>query len=613
MCGIIGILSKSNVSERLVLGLRSMEYRGYDSAGIATLYNGKTIDRRRAEGKLVNLQNELVRTPLNGCAGIGHTRWATHGAPTVENAHPHATERVAVVHNGIIENFRELRERLSAKGHKLVTETDTETIVHLITDYMDQGMSPREAAAAALNELHGAFALAIIFEGENDLLIGARRGSPLVLGYGIDENKGCEMYLGSDAIALSHLTNKIAYLEEGDRVEINKASAIIYDEDGVIVNREIHEVSAGSGTIDKGNYNHFMMKEIYEQPTVVGQTLGTLIDPLLGKVKLPSMPFDLASIDRITIIACGTSFYAAMVMKYWMERLSRINVEIDIASEFRYREPVMPNGGLAIFISQSGETADTLAALKYAKSQKQHILSILNVAKSSMERESDLVLHTHAGPEVGVASTKAFTCQLAVLACFAIAHAKARGSIDSKEESRLCVALSEVPARMAEVLNHDEEIQAMALEVAKARDVIYLGRGLEYPIAMEGALKLKEISYIHAEGYAAGEMKHGPMALIDKDVPIIVIAPTGRLYEKTVSNMQEVIARKGQVYFFTDVKGAKIDGGSAIATVGLPMLDEFVTPLLYSIPVQLLSYHVAVAKGTDVDQPRNLAKSVTVE
>ena len=613
MCGIIGIISDYDVADRVVDGLRRLEYRGYDSAGVATIYNGENIGRRRAKGKLVNLEGELEAIPLPGLVGIGHTRWATHGEPTVDNAHPHASEKVAVVHNGIIENFRELRTKLSAKGHSFDTETDTETIVHLITDFMDQGMSPKDAAKAALDELEGAFALAIIYDGEADLMIGARRGSPLVLGYGTGEREGVEMYLGSDAIALSHLTNKIAYLDEGDRVEITKTSAQVYDENGAEVDREIHTVDAASGSIDKGNYNHFMMKEIYEQPMVVGQTLGTLIDPLKGHVELGEMPFDLASIERVTIIACGTSYYAAMVAKYWMEQVGRINVDVDIASEFRYREPVMPKGGLSVFISQSGETADTLAALRYAKSQDQHILSILNVAQSSMERESDVVLHTHAGPEVGVASTKAFTCQLAVLACFAIAHAKARNTIDAAEENRLCVALSEVPARMADVLNHDEAIQEMADEVAKAQDVIYLGRGLEYPIAMEGALKLKEISYIHAEGYAAGEMKHGPIALIDQNVPIIVIAPSGRLYEKTVSNMQEVIARKGQVYFFTDIEGAKTDGEAAIATVALPMLDEFVTPLLHAIPVQLLSYHVAVAKGTDVDQPRNLAKSVTVE
>lgn len=608
MCGIIGIIGQGDAPSRILDGLRRLEYRGYDSAGIATLPQGKAIERRRAQGKLHNLDKLMQERPLTGSIGIGHTRWATHGAPTLKNAHPHKTERVAVVHNGIIENFRELRETLTAKGHSLETETDTEVIVHLITDYLDQGNSPREAAAAALKELRGAFALAIIFEGENDLMIGARRGTPLVLGYGDDE-----MYLGSDAIALSHLTNRICYLEEGDRVELTHNSAIVFDETGKEIIRPISIASAASGMIDKGNYRHFMMKEIYEQPAVVGQTLGTLIDPLKGRVELPNMPFDLSSVDRVTIIACGTSFYAGQVTKYWLEQIARINVEVDVASEFRYREAVMPENGLAIFISQSGETADTLAALRYARSQGQHILSILNVPQSSMERESDMVLHTHAGPEVGVASTKAFTCQLSVLACLSIAIAKARGKIDQREESRLCRALAEVPARMADVLNHDDDIKAISQIVAKAQDVLYLGRGAEFPIAMEGALKLKEISYIHAEGYAAGEMKHGPIALIDENVPIIVIAPSSRLYEKTVSNMQEVIARKGQVIFITDIKGAEADGQDAVATIALPMLDEFVTPLLYAIPVQLLSYHVAVAKGTDVDQPRNLAKSVTVE
>ncbi|PCI43219.1 MAG: glutamine--fructose-6-phosphate transaminase (isomerizing) [Alphaproteobacteria bacterium] len=605
---MIGLIGNKPVTSRILEGLRNLEYRGYDSAGIATLCDGEKLARRRAEGKLVNLEKALQQEALPGDIGIGHTRWATHGAPTVANAHPHKTEKVAVVHNGIIENFRELRESLTAKGHILETETDTEVIVHLITDFLDQGLGAREAAAAALKHLEGAFALAIIFEGEDDLLIGARKGSPLVMGYGDGE-----MYLGSDAIALSHLSNRITYLEEGDRVELTRTSARIFDMDNRQVIRQVTVVSAMGGMIDKGNYRHFMMKEIQEQPTVVGQTLGTLIDPIHGTVKLPEMPFDLAQIERVTIIACGTSFYAGQVAKYWLEQKARINVEVDVASEFRYREAVMPKNGLAIFISQSGETADTLAALRYARSQGQHILSILNVPQSSMARESDIVLHTHAGPEIGVASTKAFTCQLAVLACFAIAVAKARGKIDAAEEARLCVALTEVPARMAEVLNHEDAIKAIANEVAKARDVIYLARGLEFPIAMEGALKLKEISYIHAEGYAGGEMKHGPIALIDEHVPIIVIAPSGRLYEKIISNMQVVIARKGKVIFITDEKGAKSDGQDAIATISLPMLDEFVTPLLYSIPVQLLAYHVAVVKGTDVDQPRNLAKSVTVE
>ncbi|MFC7049372.1 glutamine--fructose-6-phosphate transaminase (isomerizing) [Emcibacter nanhaiensis] len=608
MCGIIGIIGKEEVTPRILDGLRRLEYRGYDSAGIATLFDGKSIDRRRAEGKLKNLEARLADAPLPGVIGIGHTRWATHGAPTEVNAHPHATPRVAAVHNGIIENFRELREELTAEGHVFETETDTETIVHLITSMLDKGMAPRDAAKAAIERLEGAFGLAIIFDGEDDLMIGARRGSPLVVGYGDGE-----MYLGSDAIALSDLSNRIVYLEEGDRVELTRESARIYDETGKEVIRPVTIASVSGGMIDKGNYRHFMLKEIYEQPTVVGQTIATMVDPLHGTTTLPEFPFDLAAIERVTIIACGTSFYAGMVAKYWLEQMARINVEVDIASEFRYREAVMPPGGLAIFISQSGETADTLAALRYAKSQGQHILTIVNVPQSSMERESDIVLQTHAGPEVGVASTKAFTCQLSVLACLSIAVAKARGKIDHAEEERLVNALTEVPARMAEVLNHDEAIEALADDMSKARDVIYLGRGPEYPIAMEGALKLKEISYIHAEGYAAGEMKHGPIALIDELVPIIVIAPTGRLFEKTVSNMQEVIARKGRVIFITDEEGSQANGHDAEATIALPMLDEFVTPLLYAIPVQLLSYHVAVAKGTDVDQPRNLAKSVTVE
>ncbi|WP_417623543.1 glutamine--fructose-6-phosphate transaminase (isomerizing) [Paremcibacter congregatus] len=608
MCGIIGIVGKEDVTHRILDGLRRLEYRGYDSAGIATLVDGKTLDRRRAEGKLINLENVLRDNALPGKTGIGHTRWATHGAPTVGNAHPHTTEKVAVVHNGIIENFRDLRQELTAKGHVMETETDTEVIVHLITDFIGEGLDARGAAAAAIKRLHGAFSLAIIFEGDNGLMIGARKGTPLVMGHGDGE-----MYLGSDAIALAQLTTKITYLDEGDRVELTHDTARIFDVDDREIIRPMNIVSAASGMIDKGNHRHFMMKEIHEQPAVVGQTLGTMIDPIQGHVTLPDMPFDLAKVDRVTIIACGTSYYAGQVAKYWLEQMARINVEVDVASEFRYREAVMPEGGLAVFISQSGETADTLAALRYAKSQGQHILSILNVPQSSMERESDVVLHTHAGPEVGVASTKAFTCQLSVLACLSIAIAKARGKIDDKEEARLCIALTEAPARMADVLNHEEAIKTLADDVAKARDVIYLARGLEYPIAMEGALKLKEISYIHAEGYAAGEMKHGPIALIDEDVPIIVIAPSGRLYEKTVSNMQEVIARKGQVIFITDEKGAASDGQDAVATIALPMLDEFVTPILYSIPVQMLAYYVAVAKGTDVDQPRNLAKSVTVE
>ena len=608
MCGIVGIISNSDVADRIVDCLERLEYRGYDGSGLATINPNLKLNRRRAKGKLANLKNEIISNPIFGNIGIGHTRWATHGKPTVVNAHPHISEKVAVVHNGIIENFQSLRNKLIAKGHIFNTDTDTETVVHLITDYIDAGLSHQRAAKEAIMELEGAFALAIIFEGEENLMIGARQGSPLVLGYGDGE-----MYLGSDAVSISNLTNKVVYLEEGDRVELTNNSAKIFNKDFALVERKIITVDPEVTSKDKGNFNHYMMKEIYDQPTVVGQTLGKLINPLKGSVNLGALPFNLAEVTRITIIACGTSFYAAMVAKYWLEKIGRINVDVDIASEFRYREPVMVSGGLSIFISQSGETADTLAALKYAKNQGQSILSIINTIQSSMERESDYVLRTQAGLEVGVASTKSFTCQLAVLACFSIAYAKICSKISDVEESRLCNALLEVPARMVDVLSHDSKIKSMAIKIAEARDVIYLGRGLEYPIALEGALKLKEISYIHAEGYAAGEMKHGPIALIDHKVPIIVIAPSNRLYEKTLSNMQEVIARNGQVYFFTDAEGFKKDGDLAIETIAMPNLDEFVTPILYAIPVQLLSYHTAVAKGTDVDQPRNLAKSVTVE
>ena len=608
MCGIVGIISNSNVADRIVDCLERLEYRGYDGSGLATINPNLKLNRLRAKGKLANLKNEIISNPIFGNIGIGHTRWATHGKPTVVNAHPHISEKVAVVHNGIIENFQFLRNKLIAKGHIFNTDTDTETVVHLITDYIDAGLSHQRAAKEAIMELEGAFALAIIFEGEENLMIGARQGSPLVLGYGDGE-----MYLGSDAASISSLTNKVIYLEEGDRVELTNNSAKIFNKDFALVERKIITVDPEVTSKDKGNFNHYMMKEIYDQPTVVGQTLGKLINPLKGSVDLGALPFNLAEVTRITIIACGTSFYAAMVAKYWLEKIGRINVDVDIASEFRYREPVMVSGGLSIFISQSGETADTLAALKYAKNQGQSILSIINTIQSSMERESDYVLRTQAGLEVGVASTKSFTCQLAVLACFSIAYAKICSKISDVEESRLCNALLEVPARMVDVLSHDSKIKSMAIKIAEARDVIYLGRGLEYPIALEGALKLKEISYIHAEGYAAGEMKHGPIALIDHKVPIIVIAPSNRLYEKTLSNMQEVIARNGQVYFFTDAEGFKKDGDLAIETIAMPNLDEFVTPILYAIPVQLLSYHTAVAKGTDVDQPRNLAKSVTVE
>ena len=608
MCGIVGIVSNRDVTERIIGCLEDLEYRGYDGAGIATITTSLDLSRRRARGKLINLKNEIVTNPISGNIGIGHTRWATHGKPSVINAHPHLSDKVAVVHNGIIENFQYLRHKLINKGHVFNTDTDTETIVHLITDYINSGLCPKAASREAINELEGAFALAIIFEGEENLMIGARQGSPLVLGYGTGE-----MFLGSDAISISSLTNKLVYLEEGDRVEITNNSSKILDYKAVAVVREIITIDKQLSTKDKGAFNHYMIKEIYDQPAVVGQTLRSLINPVKGCVELGNLPFNLTEVTRVTIVACGTSFYAAMVAKYWFEKIARVTVDVDIASEFRYREPVIIPGGLSIFISQSGETADTLAALKYAKNHGQSILSIINTVQSSMERESDFVLHTHAGPEIGVASTKSFTCQLAVLACVVISYARLCGKIDDIKEESLCNALLEVPGAMVNVLSQNDKIKKMALKIAEARDVIYLGRGLEYPIAMEGALKLKEISYIHAEGYAAGEMKHGPIALVDHKVPIIVIAPTNKLYEKTVSNMHEVIARNGQVYFFTDQKGLNKDGESAIETIALPDMDEFVTPILYALPVQLLSYHVAVAKGTDVDQPRNLAKSVTVE
>ncbi len=607
MCGIIGIIGKAAASPLLVGGLKRLEYRGYDSAGIATL-NGEAIERRRAEGKLSNLEALLKTDPVSGRTGIGHTRWATHGAPSKNNAHPHATDRVAVVHNGIIENFLELREELAEKGCVLESETDTEVIVHLLTCLLDSGLSPEDATAKALDRLDGAFALAIIFAGEHDLMVGARRGSPLAVGFGEGE-----MYLGSDALALAPLTQKIMYLEDGDRAVLNGAGVTVFDGDGEKVERKV-VLSAHSGdAVGKGGYAHFMLKEIYEQPQVIGDTLQGFINPSTRTVTLPDLPFDPAEVAKVTLIACGTSFYAAMVAKYWLEGIARVPVEVDIASEFRYRGADMPAGGVALFISQSGETADTLAALRFAKSQGQKILSIVNVPESTIARESDKVLLTYAGPEVGVASTKAFTTQLTVLACLSIVMARGRGAIDHECEARLAMALTEVPARAAEVLNHDERLKELAGEVALARDVLYLGRGTSYAIALEGALKLKEISYIHAEGYAAGEMKHGPIALIDDGVPVIVIAPTDALFEKTASNMQEVIARGGRVIFLSDAKGAKKLGGYAAATIALPTVDPFVAPILYAIPAQLLAYHTAVIKGTDVDQPRNLAKSVTVE
>ena len=607
MCGIVGIIGQAEVAPLLMEGLKRLEYRGYDSAGIATLTNGK-IERSRAEGKLVNLEALMNDSPVPGTIGIGHTRWATHGAPNEKNAHPHATDKVAVVHNGIIENFLELKEEVEAHGHVLSSDTDTEVIVHLITQYLEEGLSPKDAVAKALNRLEGAYALGVIFAGEHDFMIAARHGSPLAIGYGDGE-----MFLGSDALALAPLTDKIMYLEDGDWAEITRDGATVYDLSGTKVNRPVRPTVISGASVGKGGYRHFMLKEIYEQPQVIGDTLHALFNPTTRTVTLPDLPFDLAGVTKMTLVACGTSYYAALVARYWIERLARIPVDVDIASEFRYRELPMTKDGAAIFISQSGETADTLAALRYARSQGQHIISLVNVPESTIARESDAILPTYAGPEIGVASTKAFTTQLTVLACLSIAVARARGTLNHEAEARLASALTEVPARAAEVLNHDERIEELAEEIMEARDVLYLGRGTSYAIALEGALKLKEISYIHAEGYAAGEMKHGPIALIDDGVPVIVIAPSDELFEKTASNMQEVIARGGRVIFLSDEAGVKKLGNLAVATITLPHVDPFVAPILYAIPVQLLAYHVACLKGTDVDQPRNLAKSVTVE
>ncbi|MTJ80795.1 MAG: glutamine--fructose-6-phosphate transaminase (isomerizing) [Telmatospirillum sp.] len=606
MCGIVGIIGKSKVAPLLVEGLKRLEYRGYDSAGIATLVNGH-IERRRAQGKLVNLETLLAEQPVEGTIGIGHTRWATHGVPNETNAHPHATKYAAVVHNGIIENFMELRAELTAAGHVFETDTDTETVVQLISHYLAAGDSPEVATSKMLKRIEGAFALGIIFAGRSDLMIAARRGSPLAIGYGHGE-----MYLGSDALALAPLTQKIAYLAEGDWAVLSGDGVVFHDKDDRVVTREVRQTAFSGAMIGKGEHRHFMHKEIYEQPQVIGDTLNTMFNAANRTFTLPALPFKLSDVERVTIIACGTSFYAGMVAKYWIEQLARIPVEIDIASEFRYRAPSMPEGGLALFISQSGETADTLAALRYCREQRQHVVSLVNVPESTMARESDVVLQTVAGPEIGVASTKAFTTQLTALACFALGMARERKAIDHPTEARLSKALFEVPARAAEVLAHDEQLREIAEDMAAARDVLYLGRGTAYPIALEGALKLKEISYIHAEGYAAGEMKHGPIALIDESVPVIVIAPSDPLYDKTASNVQEVVARGGRVIFLSDRKGVERLATRAV-TVSLPEVDPFVAPILYAIPVQLLAYHVAVAKGTDVDQPRNLAKSVTVE
>jgi glucosamine--fructose-6-phosphate aminotransferase (isomerizing) len=608
MCGIVGIIVPEPVAGHQVEPLKRLEYRGYDSAGVATLDHG-ALGRRRAEGKLAALEKRLAKEPLAGNIGIGHTRWATHGKPTESNAHPHATDRVAVAHNGIIENFRELRERLGKNGSKFSSETDTEVVAHLVTAEMKQGKTPVEAVAAALKQLRGAFALAFLFAGEDDLMIGARKGSPLAIGYG-----NGEMYLGSDAIALAPFTDTISYLEDGDWAVLTHKGVEVHDEAGGAVERPVLKSTASAQLVDKGNHKHFMAKEIHEQPEVVGHTLAHYIDMTTEKVVLPGkLPFDWKKLKRLSLSACGTAFYAGLVAKYWFERFAKLPVEIDIASEFRYREAPLVKGDLAIFISQSGETADTLATLRYAKQHKQHVLSVVNVPTSTIARESDVVMPTLAGPEIGVASTKAFTCQLSVLACLAIAAGRARGELKATDEQKLVRALIEIPRLMAEALKLEPQIEKLAEGLAKVRDVLYLGRGTSFPIALEGALKLKEISYIHAEGYAAGELKHGPIALIDETMPVIVIAPFDRVFEKTASNMQEVAARGGKIILVTDPKGAKEAPVDSTDIIVLPDMASTVTPLVYAIPVQLIAYHTAVAIGTDVDQPRNLAKSVTVE
>jgi glucosamine--fructose-6-phosphate aminotransferase (isomerizing) len=608
MCGIVGILGRGPVADQIVDSLKRLEYRGYDSAGVATL-EGDHLERRRAEGKLKNLETRLKAEPLAGHTGIGHTRWATHGRPTESNAHPHATDNVAVVHNGIIENFRELRQMLEKQGAKFASETDTEVVAHLVNSYLLKGASPQDAVKASLPQLRGAFALAFVFKGHGDLMIGARKGSPLAIGHGDGE-----MYLGSDAIALAPFTDTISYLEDGDWVVLTREVGVIYDEQGAVVNREVLKSGASSFLVDKANYRHFMAKEIHEQPEVVGHTLARYVDMATERVALPiKLPFDFGDLQRISIVACGTASYAGFIAKYWFERLARVPVELDVASEFRYREAPLRKGDLAIFISQSGETADTLAALRYAKAQGVHTLSVVNVPTSTIARESETVLPTLAGPEIGVASTKAFTCQLMVLAAIAVAAGKARGELSDADEAKLVHGLVEIPRLMAAALATEPQIEKLAREIAKSKDVLYLGRGTSYPLALEGALKLKEISYIHAEGYAAGELKHGPIALIDENMPVVVIAPYDRVFEKTVSNMQEVAARGGNIILMTDAKGAAEATIESLVTIVLPDMAATFTPIVYAIPVQLLAYHTAVIMGTDVDQPRNLAKSVTVE
>jgi glucosamine--fructose-6-phosphate aminotransferase (isomerizing) len=607
MCGIVGVIGSRQAAPLILDSLHRLEYRGYDSAGIATLVDGQ-IERRRAEGKLCNLAEALARSPLAGTTGIGHTRWATHGAPTESNAHPHGTPRVSVVHNGIIENHAGLRAELEEAGQQFRTETDTETVAQLVDLNLQRGMEPIEAAGAAIGRLEGAYALAMIFSGYPDLIVGARHGAPLAIGFGEDE-----MFVGSDGLALAPLTQRVTYLNDGDWAVVDRSGARLFGADGREVQREVKLTRLACSAIGKGGFRHFMEKELNEHPAVIGDTLRGMVDPMARTVALPALPFDFASLPHITISACGSAFYAGLVGRWWFEAVAQIRADADVASEFRYRTPPLVPGGLGILVSQSGETADTMAALHYMREQGQHVLSVVNVPESSIARASDVVLETVAGPEVSVASTKAFTAQLSVLACLALSAGQARGTVSPARASAMMTSLLQVPALAEQVLSRHDEIQVLAQRVSLARDVLYLGRGNCFPIALEGALKLKEISYIHAEGYAAGEMKHGPIALIDKDVPVISIVPSGPLFEKTASNLQEAAARGGQVIVFSDEAGAARLRGIAAQTIVLPAVDPFVAPILYAIPVQLLAYYVAVQKGTDVDQPRNLAKSVTVE
>ncbi len=607
MCGIVGIVGRQEAAPVLLDALKRLEYRGYDSAGVATVHDG-VLDRRRATGKLSELAALLEQEPIGGAIGIGHTRWATHGAATTTNAHPHAASRVAVVHNGIIENFRALRDELSAEGRSFVTQTDTETIVHLCEHFLDRGLAPADAAAATLARLEGAFALCFLFAGEEDLIIAARRGSPLAIGHG----KG-EMYVGSDALALAPLTDRVTYLEEGDWAVVTRSGAVIHDEKGRIAKRPVRTVAVSAVLVDKGEHRHFMAKEIHEQPTVAAYALAQYLNDDRTAIESPAEQVDFTALDRLVLVACGTAHYACHVAKYWFERLAGIAVEIDVASEFRYREPPLTQRDGAIFVSQSGETADTLAALRYAAPRVGKVISVVNVTESSIARESELVLPILAGPEIGVASTKAFTSQLLTLATLAILAGRQRGRIDAEEEARLVGALSGVPRHFAEALALSPEIEAAANDIAQARDVLYLGRGAMFPLALEGALKLKEISYIHAEGYASGELKHGPIALVEPSVPVVVLAPRDPLFDQTVSNMQEVMARHGRILLFTDAEGAEIAGEGVDRIVRMPACDPFIAPIVYAVPAQLLAYYAASALGKDVDQPRNLAKSVTVE